>query len=322
MSNCYNSELPVGPPGPTGPQGEQGPQGAQGAAGTASAVTVQDDQGNEVTDCVEIRFTDANALVTDLGSGVARVNFIPAATQWENIDNLAYYDPDTTTLFRPQYTIEGNKITFRGLLFVPLEVSGTPQIIYDGNSYKNKVGIDLDESNLSIIGNANFADGERQGRFFTPDVEGLPNLPLNATPNNRDIVFSNVNAYRRYTAGSSSLYRVAVYRTVVDLIIGSDTTPYTNTSSKKGIGCIMIFAPYQSEYEGGGASPLGNDPAAFLISRATTGVLGPDYVNATDDDPFTIPATDQNNPFSVNAHNINNLGGFIINLEGLSGYIN
>jgi hypothetical protein len=30
MSNCYNSELPIGPPGPTGPQGLQGLQGIDG----------------------------------------------------------------------------------------------------------------------------------------------------------------------------------------------------------------------------------------------------------------------------------------------------
>jgi hypothetical protein len=30
MSNCYNSELPIGPPGPTGPQGLQGLQGLNG----------------------------------------------------------------------------------------------------------------------------------------------------------------------------------------------------------------------------------------------------------------------------------------------------
>jgi len=32
MSNCYNSELPIGPPGPTGPQGLQGQQGLNGTA--------------------------------------------------------------------------------------------------------------------------------------------------------------------------------------------------------------------------------------------------------------------------------------------------
>jgi hypothetical protein len=30
MSNCYNSELPIGPPGPTGPQGLKGQQGLDG----------------------------------------------------------------------------------------------------------------------------------------------------------------------------------------------------------------------------------------------------------------------------------------------------
>jgi len=318
MSNCYNSELPVGPQGPTGPQGGQGIQGIQGAA---SAVTVKDDQGNVVTDATEIRFTDANALVTDLGSGIAEVNFVPPATVWNNVQNLAYYNASTAS-FRPQYTIEGNKITFRGLLYVPLESGGNPVTILNGNSYKQVLGVTLDESNLTIVNNANLVGAEKQGRFFTPNVVAQPNFPLNATPVNRDITFTNVNAFRRYATGTSNSFRVAIYRTVVNLIIGCNTTVWRDPSNDRGIGCMLVLSPYQDEYDGGGASPLGNDPAAFLISRVTTGVLGTDYINATDNNPFTIPATDQNNPFSVDAHNINNLGGFIINLEGLSGYLN
>jgi hypothetical protein len=318
MSQCYNSELPIGPPGPSGPQGEQGPQGPPGPA---SAVTVKDGQGNEVTNSTEIRFTDVNALVTDLGSGVAEVNFVPPATVWNNVENLAYYGSGAAS-FRPQYTIEGNKITFRGLLYVPLGNGGVPITINNGNSYKGIPSVTLDETNLTIVNNANTALGVRQGRFFTPNITTSPNLPLNATPINRDITFSNVPAFRRYAAGSDSSFRVAIYRTIVTLIIGSDATVWADASSNIGTGCILMLSPYQDEYDGGGASPLGNDPAAFLISRATSGVLGTDYVDATDDNPFTIPATDQNNPISVDAHNVNNLGGFIINLEGLSGYLN
>jgi hypothetical protein len=318
---CYNSELPMGPPGPTGPTGPQGPQGDQGDPGTGSAVTVEDGSGNTVVDVVELRFTDANALVTDLGTGIAEVTFIPAVTPWENIENLDYYIAGSED-FRPQYTIEGNKITLRGMLFVPLNNGGTLIPISGSNSYKGITGVTLDEASLTIVDNANSVGAEKQGRFFTSDIVALPNFPIEATPAIRDITFSNVNAYRRYTAGSGSSYRVAVYRTIVTLKIGSEATVWEDVSNNKGVGCIFVLSPYQDEYDGSGASPLGNDPAAFLISRVTTGVLGTDYVNATDDNPFTIPATDQNNPFSVDAHNINNLGGFIINLEGLSGYLN
>jgi hypothetical protein len=318
MSQCYNSELPIGPPGPPGPQGEQG---TQGPAGPASAVTVKDDQGNEVINATEIRFTDPTALVTNLGSGVAEVNFVPPATVWNNVENLAYYGVGAAS-FRPQYTIEGNKITFRGLLYVPLENGGSPVSVNNGNSYKSIPSVTLDESNLTIVNNANSALGVRQGRFFTPNITTLPNLPSGAVPLSRDITFSNVPAFRRYAAGADSSFRVAIYRTIVTLIIGSDATVWEDGSSNIGAGCILMLAPYQDEYDGGGASPLGNDPAAFLISRVTGGVLGADLVDATDNNPFTVPATDQNNPFSVDAHNVNNLGGFIINLEGLSGYLN
>lgn len=313
---CYNSELPIGPPGPTGPTGPQGEKGDQGDPGTGSAVTVKDGDGNTVTNATEIRFTDANALVTNLGTGIAEVTFIPAATPWENIENLDYYIAGSES-FRPQYTIEGNKITLRGMLFVPLNSGGTLIPISGSNSYREEPGVTLDEDSLTIVDNANSVGAEKQGRFFTPDVVSLPNFPLNATPTIRDITFSNVNAYRRYLDGT-----IAVYRSILTLKIGSNSTIWEDVSNNKGIGCLFIFSPYQDEYGGAGELPLGNDPVALLISRVTTLENGNDYITATDDTPWTVPATADINSFSVDAHNINNLGGFIINLEGLSGYLN
>lgn len=318
-SNCNCNGVII----PKGPKGDPGPQGPAGPAGESSAVTVKDANGNVVTDCTEIRFTDSEAVVTDLGNGIAEVKFVPATTVWNDIENLANYaDNPTTATFRPQYTIEGNKISFRGMLYIPLEVGGSPVNVSNSNSYKLAYGVTLDESRTSIVQNANSVGGVRQGRFLTSDVVSLPNFPAEATPTTRDITFSNVDAYRRYAPSSSSENRVTVYRSIVTLKIGCSSTIWVDPANDPGAGCLFIFSPYQDEYEGGGASPLGNDPLALLISKATSETLGADYVTATDDNPFTIGATDQDNPFDIDAHNINNLGGFIINLEGLSGYLN
>ena len=140
-----------------------------------------------------------------------------------------------------------------------------------------------------------------------------------------DIVFDNVNAYRRYL-GSGKIF---IYRSIVQLRIGGENTAFYNDSGSLpldyGIGCISIFSPFQDQYGGTSFPPYGNDPLSLLISNVEVGEKGNNYITATDDFPWDISeiaAPSAGNPFSVNAHNILDLGGFIINLEGLSGYIN
>lgn len=306
-TDCNEITIPIGPTGPPGPTG---------AAGAASAVTVKDAQGHTVTNTTEIRFIDDTALVTDLGGGKATVEFVPAATVWTDLQGLNWYNYTTTSSFLPQYTIEGNKITFRGLLYLPLEYSGSGWAITNGNSYLTIPSALLDTTAVTVVSNANNNNGTPQGRFITNDIVTNKNLPLAATPVNRDISFSNVPAYRRYSSGN-----VAVYRTVVDLRIGSLVTPYVN-GANSGSGCLMVFSPFAGEYDGSGNPPLGNDPLGLAISRVSAGVTAADYIASTDNNPFTVPAAAANNPFTVDAHNILSLGGFIINLEGLSGYLN
>jgi hypothetical protein len=290
-----------------------------GEPGEASAVTVKDDQGHTVTDCVEIQFNDPTALVTNLGGGIAEVTFVPTATVWENIENLDYYIAGSED-FRPQYTIEGNKITLRGLLYVPLKSGGLTVNIADANDYRGVLGVDLGSDDLSVITNANAALGHRQGRFFTNDVVNERNFPTNAIPQQRDITFNNVNAYRRYLKAPDIIH---TYRSIVTLKIGSLLTPWFNVnSSKYGIGCLSIFSPFQDQYGGDTDTPYGNDPISLIISNVEGGVVGNDYITATDNFPWNIPTAGGTSAFTVNAHNITNLGGFIINLEGLSGYLN
>jgi hypothetical protein len=311
------------------PRGPQGPQGDPGIPGEASAVTVMDSLGNTVTDCTKIIFADSQALVTDLGGGVAEVTFVPPQTVWENVENLDYYvENNDTDLFRPQYTIEGNKITFRGLLYVPLKSGGSTVPIVNSNSYRGVLGVGLGSDNLLEVSNANSVSSERQGRFFTSEVK-LPNLPPNAVPQQRDIVFDNVDAYRRYGASVAGGNFIYTYRSVVQLRIGGINTPFYNDSGSLpldyGIGCISVFSPFQTQYGGSNFSPYGNDPLSLLISNVNSGDTGNNYITATDDFPWDVSAITippGGNPFTVNAHKITDLGGFIINLEGLSGYLN
>lgn len=295
--------------------GFRGPEGKLGKPGTPT-FTVKDNT-HTVANVREIRFTDTDAIVTDLGSGIAQVNFTPPATVWNDILNIPWYVSGSES-FKPQYTIEGNRIIFRGLLYVPL-TQGSGQInISNSNSYLAVPTAVIDETRLSIITNANTNNGTPQGRFMTADIVSAKNLPSAAIPVGRDITFNNVQAFRRYDASG----HVTVYRSVVTLKIGSSMTVFKNGSTNIGSGCIMVFTPFNDEYDGAGNPPLGNDPLALIISRATGGTTAVDYISATDNNPFAIPSAGVNSPFDVNAHNISSLGGFIINLEGLFGYLN
>jgi hypothetical protein len=296
----------------TGPRGPKGPPGRDG-----NPIFTVADNTLSVTNVREIRFTDANAQVTDLGAGVVEVNFVPPATVWTDIQNIPWYTGGGVSAFKPQYTIEGNKITFRGLLYIPLVSGGISRDVTAENSYLNFASASTDDTRLLVITNANTNNGTPQGRFMTADIVTAKNLPPAAIPQARDIVFSNVQAYRRYTG----LGFVSLYRSVVTMRIGSIATVFKNGVTNIGSGCIMVFSPFNDEYDGSGNVPLGNDTLALSISRVVSAAAANDYVVATDDNPLTI-AAGGNNPFTVNAHNINSLGGFIINLEGLSGYLN
>jgi hypothetical protein len=244
----------------------------------------------------------------------------PPATIWNDILNLQnMVSNPVVDAFRPQYTIYGNRIDFRGLLYIPLEDGGVPIDVTQANSYLYVPSAITDNTRLSVISNANFNNGTPQGRFFTPDVVNLKNLPPQATPLQRDIVFSDVFAYRRYATGLSS--QLMLYRTILDVRIFSNATVFNN-SGNSGAGCIGIFSPYGLEYDGSGSVPNGDDPFGLLISRTNVGLPVNNYVGATDNFPFTIGSGVVNSPFSLDAHNITSLGGFIINLSGKYGFLN
>jgi hypothetical protein len=249
------------------------------------------------------------------------------ATVWNDILNLKnMVSNPVTDLFKPQYTITGNKIDFRGQLYIPLDLGGVPQDVTQGNSYLYLASAVTDETRMSVISNANINNGTPQGRFCTPNVVAEANLPLIATPLQGDIVFNDVPAYRRYATGLGGI--LTINRTFLNIrVCGVNTV--LNNSGNLGVGCIAIFSPFSYEYDGSGSAPSGNDPQGLVISRASAGLSVTDYVGATDNSPFTVASgTSPLNgvvnvsPFDVNAHNIVSLGGFIINLNGLNGYLN
>ncbi len=272
-------------------------------------------------------FQGLGVVVTDSpGKTIVTIGGGSLPTVWKDIQNLNYYNYPLANAsgFMPQYNIQGNIISLRGVLFVPLDGNAGELAISTGNSYLfiPSAKTDTSVNNLSVITNANGAGGssERQGRFFTSDTANKRNFPIIDTPIQRDVFFDNVIATRRYSSGSGG--KLSLYRSIVQLKICSTVTPLTS-SLGSGAGALAIFSPLNFEYAGFvAATPAGNDPLALLISVVKAGVAGNDYILANDDAPFSIPSSAYASPFPVNAHDITSLGGFYINLDGLTGFIN
>lgn len=150
--------------------GTTGSKGRPGRDGRDAFISVKDGSTGNVANVKELRFTDPNAIVTSPSSGVAQVNFTPAATVWNDIQNLSWYTANPATAdFSPQYTIDRNKISFRGKLYIPLD---GVQIVAN-NSYLSVASAVIDETKLSVISNANTNNGTPQGRFMTTDITTL-----------------------------------------------------------------------------------------------------------------------------------------------------
>jgi hypothetical protein len=297
---------------------------SQYSSATSGGYSTIQDEGIALPSRPIINFVGGDIVATDDAinnrTNVTYVTPTPPATVWNDVLNLKnMVSNPVTDLFKPQYTITGNKIDLRGLLYIPLENGGFPINVTIGNSYLYEASAITDNSRMSIISNANNNNGTPQGRFCTPDVVLERNFPPSATPLQGDIRFDDVPAYRRYSTGLGGI--LTIHRTFLDIrICGVNTV--LNNSGNLGVGCIAILSPFSYEYDGSGSVPSGNDPQGLVISRAVAGQPVNDYIGATDNSPFAVGVGLLNSPFNVNAHNITSLGGFIINLNGLSGYLN
>lgn len=83
MSNCYNSELPIGPPGPTGPQGLKGQQGLDGTVWLNGAGLPNPDAG--VNNDYYLNTTTGDLYIKE---------FVGLALEWSLVTNI-YGTPGT-----------------------------------------------------------------------------------------------------------------------------------------------------------------------------------------------------------------------------------
>lgn len=296
--------------------GQPGENGQDGMLGSIS------DSNNTINNVRNLTFTDTNVEVTEdpEDSGNVFVSFNPVTSHWEDIENLSYYTAGSE-LFKPQYLLEGNKIYLRGRLFIPLSNDTTPVSISNGNSYLEIHSVDLDETKMTIVNNSNGSSENKQGRFLTTSVTTHLNFPSEAIPQQRDIVFNNVQATRRIRNGTGT--RINLYRTFVTLRIGSMNTVYNNSSSQLGIGCLSVFSISNEQIPGIVDNLYSReDVLSLLVTNVSSDSNSNNYTDSTDNTPFTISSSGNNPYVTCNAHNINNLGGFYIDLDGLYGFIN
>jgi len=134
MSNCYNSELPIGPPGPTGPQGVQGLQGLNGTIWFNGAGLPDPNIG-----------LDNDYYLNTLTGDLYIKEFVGLALEWVLATNI--YGTDGTNGDPGTNGIDGTTLVY----------------ILNGVDYVKSLGIssyiDLDSVNTTFYGQPFYFDG-------------------------------------------------------------------------------------------------------------------------------------------------------------------
>jgi hypothetical protein len=139
MSNCYNSELPIGPPGPTGPQGLKGQQGLDGtvwlngpgapspSVGVNNDYWLDTDTGNlwikayQGLDLLWFYVTTINGTNGDNGTnginginGTSLVDILYNSINYKSLGRSNWIYPDSapvdTSFYSTVFLFEGNKL--------------------------------------------------------------------------------------------------------------------------------------------------------------------------------------------------------------------
>ena len=156
MSNCYNSELPIGPPGPTGPQGLQGLQGLNGTIWLNGAGLPNPATG----------LNNDYYLDTTTGDLYIR-EFVGLALEWVLVTNI--YGTNGTNGDPGTNGIDGTTLVY---------------ILYD-DSYFKSLGIssfiDLDSVNTTFYGQPFYFDGS----VLCPEDDSVVKITLFYEASNR-----------------------------------------------------------------------------------------------------------------------------------------
>ena len=259
-----------------------------------TAVTVQDTNTVELSVTADLQIS---AKVKDTG--------------WVDLNGFDFYSGTAT---KPQVRRIGNVLHFRGYVFVPLDNGAGG--IHGLSSYADYNNIPTCIPGTSGAGAVSISTGG-----VISFNGGLNVIPTSVTTNNLD-------------ADYRMPYPAVLSRPII--VTGSDGTVLT-AAARIGItsaGVIYVGSLRDQEEISGATGFIGGSHLRFITSNVRSGESIPNYIN-TDTDIHNFPAAGANNlvgetdfsgsdytwPFSCDAGDSGNLGGFFATIEGLTAFL-
>ena len=230
-------------------------------------------------------------------------------TGWVDLDGFTYYGVGVT---KPQCRRIGNQIHFRGTVFVPLENPSSPGDVVSLSS----------TSAYNSVGGCTTWSG---AGGCTIDANGA--IQFN---NGGSVIPSSVTA-----ANLDSIYSlgwiVATRGIDIDATYGTSLSAAmnVNVTATNGLTVALVHDIEITTARGSGVQ--GNSPLRLITSNVRSGEYLPNYIgtgtdihNAPSNANFPLLSDTFNLtwPFSCDAGDENEVGGFAFKLDGLIGYLN
>ena len=228
-------------------------------------------------------------------------------TGWVDLNGFGYY----SGVAKPQCRRIGNQIHFRGTVFVPLQnptVPGAVVVLTSASTYNSVAGC----TTWSGVGGCTIdANGAIQFN------NGGSVIPASVTAANLDSSYS-----LGWIIGTRGIDVDATYGTSLSSAMNVSIT------STNGLTVALVHDIEITTTRGSGVQ--GNSPLRFITSNVRVGEYLPNYIaSATDihnapsnaNFPLVSDTFNLTWPFSCDAGNENQVGGFQFKLDGLIGYL-
>jgi hypothetical protein len=257
---------------------------------------------------LDVTVTDTSTIDLTVSSGPSfDITAKITDTGWVDLNGFAFY----SGVAKPQCRRIGNQIHFRGTVFVPLENPSSPGsvVVLTSTSAYNSVGgcstwsgtggCTIDSNGAILFNNggsvipSSVTAGNLDGTYFKPWDVALRPIDVDAT----------------YGTCLTSAIRVLV-------------------TSTKGLTVQLVHDVEITSTRGTGVQ--GNSPLRLVTSNVRAGQYLPNYIgtgtdihNAPSNANFPLVSDTFNLtwPFSCNAGNENQVGGFSFSIDGLTAYV-
>jgi len=257
---------------------------------------------------VEVTVSDTATVNLSVSSGPAfNVTANITDTGWVDLEGFAYYSGVT----KPQCRRIGNQIHFRGTVYVPLENPSSPGSVVTLSStsaYNSISGCTTWSGVGGCSINANGAISFNNGGSV---------IPSSVTAANLDATY--------YKAWDTALRPIDVDPTYGTCLTSAIRVSITST---KALTVQVVHDVEISTTRGSGIQ--GNSPLRLITSNVRSGEYLPNYIgsgtdihNAPSNANFPLLSDTFNLtwPFSCDAGDENQIGGFYFTLDGLIGYL-